>query len=141
MENFLQTKFKSEFKKLARFSTVGFIATCVHALIFTIAFQLFFIGSVMSNFIAFCIAVFFSYFGHSHFTFADQIKKENLGWHIRWRFIQTTLFGFLLNTFWAYFFVDYLNWNSIYYILALFTLTPAVSYLLNRYWVFNTPIA
>jgi putative flippase GtrA len=132
-----QTKIKYELHKIAKFSMVGFFTTCLHALLYTIAFQFYEIGSVVSNVLAFCISAIFSYLGHSSFSFSDQFHKEHLSWKVRWRYLQGLLLGFALNTFWAYFFVDFLHWHSIYYIVALFTLTPAISYCLNRCWVFN----
>lgn len=128
---------KNELIRIAKFGSVGLCGTCTHALVFFIIFTVFTIGSVIANFIAFCIALCVSYVGHTNFTFKDKVKDAKLGWDVRWRFFQTTFLGFILNMAWAYLFLEKWQWDISTFIIALFTLTPALAYLLNRFWVFN----
>lgn len=132
---------KREIIRMVKFSGIGMLGTCTHALVFLVLFNNLALDSIIANFGAFSVSLCVSYLGHTNFTFKDKVCHTKLGWEVRLRFFHATFLGFLLNMSWAYFFIELWDWDVSTYIVALFTLTPTLAYLLNRFWVFhNLPI-
>ena len=122
-------------KRLMKFASVGVIATLVHSLLYI--FFLNFIGlhDQLSNFSGFLFAFLVSYYGQRHWTFYDkEIESE----------IQTTLKFFVsslsslgLNAFWVYLTVDVLLQPPEHAVLGMMFITPAIIFLLLKFWVFT----
>lgn len=128
----------AEIKKIIKFGGIGFIATTVHACVFTFIYTFFLLNTVLSNIIAFIFALGISYAGHSYFTFRDQVSSTELNHALRLRFLLTALSGLVFNIFWAYLFIDVLHLNILFYSIGgLYILTPLSTYLLYRIWVYG----
>lgn len=129
---------KNELKRILKFSSIGFLCTTLHACIFTLVYEVIFANTLIANLIAFTIAFFASYLGHNLYTFRDKTQHARITHAHRLRFFLTTFSGLLLNIFWAYLFIDTLQWNIMYYnILGLYILTPLSAYLLHKLWVYR----
>lgn len=128
----------TEIKKILKFGGIGFVATTVHACVFTFFYEIFLFNTVLSNIIAFVFALGVSYVGHSYFTFHEQVSSAQLNHSLRLRFLLTALSGLVFNIFWAYLFIDILHLNILFYSVGgLYILTPLSAYLLYRLWVFD----
>lgn len=114
---------------IGRFAIVGVIATLTHLCV--AAFLLSLVPSmhaVVVNTIAFCVAVFVSYLGHSRFTF----KREGSAW----KYFLTSVMGLLINNsivIAAGFFIPY---KMLCIAIGTF-MAPAFVYLVSSRWVFQ----
>jgi putative flippase GtrA len=127
-----------EIKRLLKFSSVGLVSTTVHACVFSFVYEVYAIDTILSNIIAFFIALGVSYLGHNYFTFRDRTQHTKPDHALRIRFFLTALSGLMLNIFWAYLFIDIMQWNiMVYNIGGLYILTPLSAYLLHRIWVYG----
>ena len=118
-----------------RFALVGGAATLVHASVYAAIVAGTAIHPQLANIAGFVSALGISLFGHHHFTFRTGAGKRDLA-SASWRLVVTALLGYLLNAFFVYLVADALAADPRLPVVLMISVTPAVTYLINRGWVF-----
>lgn len=124
---------RSVLLQVARFGVVGVAATAVHSVVVISLVELRVLPPTPANVLAFCCALFVSYFGHYYWTFqsASQHRSTFL------RFSVAAATGFALN--YGIFFLIVDSWHA-HYLIALcvvFVVVPAVTFFMNKLWAFR----
>jgi putative flippase GtrA len=131
----MQSGLAQEFWRLARFSTVGVVATVVHIGVAMTAVAVVGVNPTIGAVIGFCAAFVVSYFGHFRFSFAvpgryrDYLLKFAVG----------SLVSFLLSTTAVWVATAILGIDYKPALIALAIIVPVSNYLMNRFWVFLQP--
>ena len=131
----MQSGLVEEFWRLARFSTVGAVATVVHIGVAMMVVAAAGANPTVGAAIGFVAAFTVSYFGHFRFSFAvpgryrDYIVK----------FAISSLASFLLSTTSVWVFTAILGIDYKPALVALAIIVPVCNYLMNRFWVFLHP--
>jgi putative flippase GtrA len=123
------------FWQLVRFGIGGLGVTLFSVLIYSAAAALLHIAPLAANAVSWCCGVVASYTVHSRWSFAAD-KREGESAMIA-RFLVVAIFAFLLNSFWVWLTTSFFKLPPLAPVPAMMFLTPLVSFLLNRYWVFE----
>ncbi|MEM1436749.1 MAG: GtrA family protein [Pseudomonadota bacterium] len=118
--------------RIVKFGAVGGAATLTHLLVFSIAMAM---GSTAleANTGAFCLALAVTFAGNRLWVFEVSIVQACM----LVRFAVTSAVGFALNSVFATLTVDTLKVAYLYALIPMATITPAVTFLGYRFWVFN----
>jgi putative flippase GtrA len=112
-----------------RFGVVGGMATLVHL---AVAWGLLAVWPELNllavNLLSFAVAVFVSYFGHMHFTFARRGRAH--------RFLLTALVGLLVNNGLLLLIANMTEWRYLAVVVATLA-APVVVFLMSKFWVFR----
>lgn len=119
--------------EFARFAAVGGLATLVHAAIYSVLLWVD-LDPQLANVGGFLSALGISLFGHHHFTFRAEGKRDLSS--SSWRLLVVAGFGYLLNAFFVYVVADVLKAAPGFAIAPMIAVTPLVTYAINRSWVF-----
>jgi len=88
----------------------------------------------LGNFLAYAVAVATGYALHSRWSFKGH-GTRSAGTGVR--FIVVSLISLGLNSFWVWLFTEGLDLSPAWPILPMLFVTPAVTFALNRQWVFR----
>lgn len=118
--------------EVVRFGITGILATLTHYLVLVASVELLGLSPVISNGLAFCVAVGVTYAGQSLWVF----KVSHHSWGQVRKFIFTAVAGFLANiglmaALHSGLSIDY----QIAFVIILI-IVPLCTYLANKYWVF-----
>jgi putative flippase GtrA len=121
--------------RVIKFIGVGGIATAIHGLIYS-GFLAADLGSAyIANTLAYVVAVLFSYVGQRYATFSDyDLVPSKLRFV---KFIGASLLGFTINSGWVFMVVDIFALSAYYSLLGIVGLTPVITFLLLKFWVFG----
>ncbi|MGZ2258112.1 GtrA family protein [Roseobacter sp. A03A-229] len=119
--------------QLARFASVGLIATLLHIGVAMICATLLAFAPHTANGAGFCAAVAFSYVGHGRFAFEADLQHS---FHAP-RFLTTALIGFALSSGITEVTVIWLGLPFAVGMAVVAVAVPATTYLLCRLWVFR----
>ncbi|WP_187276595.1 GtrA family protein [Parahaliea maris] len=119
--------------ELLRFAIVGAIATAVHVFFYLSLYPALVARATTANLVAFSLAVLVSYAGNSRWVFRDTTSSSTQ----LVKFIASALTGVTLNTFFAWYIVDYLKVSRYLSVVVMITTTPIVVFVLNKYFVFT----
>ncbi len=89
----------------------------------------------LGNIVGYAVAVVTGYLMHSRWSFRDQ-GGERTG-ATRLRFLVVSVVSYLLNSFWVWLATEPLGLDPAWPILPMLCITPAVTFVLNRQWVFR----
>ena len=89
----------------------------------------------LGNFLAYAVAMATGYFMHSRWSFRDHGGERTHATKVR--FVIVSLISYALNSFWVWLFTSALGLDPAWPILPMLFVTPAVTFLLNRQWVFR----
>ena len=89
----------------------------------------------LGNFLAYVVAMATGYVLHSSWSFRDHGAERTHGTKLR--FVTVSLVSYALNSFWVWLLYSYLDLHRAVPILPMLFVTPAVTFLLNRHWVFR----
>lgn len=89
----------------------------------------------LGNFLAYVVAMATGYVLHSQWSFRDHGAERTHG--TKFRFVTVSLVSYALNSFWVWLLYSYLDLHRAVPILPMLFVTPAVTFLLNRQWVFR----
>jgi putative flippase GtrA len=122
-------------RQLMRYAIAGFCVTQCAAFIYS-AIVLFrhvppLQANVMSTVCGWCAG----YVVHSRWSFAGGEARDE--YSTVGRFVLTSSFAFLVNTGWVWLLVSVLHLSPLAPVPMMMFVTPWVSFLLNRYWVFK----
>ena len=124
---------RNDFQGLARFGIVGLLATAIHVAIFSLSVEKFHITPVMATFPAFLTAMLASYRLNQTWTFA--VVGSHRSYLPKYALVATM--GLSLNVAITFIFVNILGHSYGIALVAAIATVPVVTYLLNRYWIFN----
>lgn len=116
-----------------KFGTVGGLATVVHLTLFVICIELAGMQPFWANFPAFAVAVVVGFTGHFLWTFRDGANSWKPAFM---KFAVTAILGLLLNSLIVYGMVDVLGLGYGYAAATMATLTPAVIFVVSKFWAF-----
>lgn len=121
-------------RELVVFGIVGVLATLVHyvsALLFVEGVGL---AELTANFLAYCLAVGVSYFGHAIFTFRAPVSKKGF-----LKFIVVSLTALALSQALLYT-LGRLGWFGFRInMLVVVCSIPVFSFVMNKFWVYRAP--
>lgn len=125
---------KASILELFRFAAVGGSSTLVHAAAYWLLLQAAIVTPQLANLSGYLCAVAFSFVLHKVWTFADQSKPTLRSVT---RYLTTSLAGFSVNAYWVHLVTVTLRSDAKYALLGIVFATPAISYVLMKYWVFR----
>jgi len=89
----------------------------------------------LGNFVAYVVAMATGYVMHSRWSFRDHGAERTHTTKVR--FVIVSLISYALNSFWVWLLYSHLDLHRAVPILPMLFITPAVTFLLNRQWVFR----
>ena len=89
----------------------------------------------LGNFLAYVIAVATGYFMHSRWSFKDHGAQRTHGTKLR--FAVVSVISYALNSLWVWLLFTHLQFGRAAPIPPMLFITPAVTFTLNRQWVFR----
>ena len=89
----------------------------------------------LGNLLAYVVAMATGYVMHSRWSFRDHGGERTHD--TKMRFLVVSLISYALNSFWVWLLFSYLHFDRAVPILPMLFVTPAVTFLLNRQWVFR----
>ena len=120
--------------EILRFGGVGALATGVH--VGTYLAMLSLLPPQAANAVGFLVSVSVSYVGHTWFSFAGSSKKTGTGRALAVRFAVVVALGYALNAFGVALVTQVLEWASRWAWMFIACMTPAITFLLLKYWVY-----
>jgi putative flippase GtrA len=89
----------------------------------------------LGNFLAYAVAMTTGYVMHSKWSFRGHGAERTHATKVR--FVIVSLVSYALNSFWVWLLFTHLEWGRGAPIVPMLFVTPAVTFLLNRQWVFR----
>ena len=89
----------------------------------------------LGNLLAYVVAMATGYWMHSRWSFRDHGGERTSTTRVR--FVIVSLISYALNSFWVWLATETFGLDPAWPILPMLFVTPAVTFLLNRQWVFR----
>ena len=121
--------------QLARFIISGATVTALGVAVYALVALVLRWHPQLGNLLAYVVAMATGYVMHSRWSFRDHGGERTHGTKVR--FVIVSLISYALNSFWVWLLTDALNLDPAWPILPMLFVTPAVTFLLNRQWVFR----
>ena len=121
--------------QLARFIVSGAFVTALGVGVYAVVALLLRWHPQLGNFLAYAVAMATGYVMHSRWSFRDHGAERTHATKVR--FIIVSLVSYALNSFWVWLATSALGLDPAWPILPMLFVTPAVTFLLNRHWVFR----
>jgi putative flippase GtrA len=121
--------------QLARFVVSGAFVTALGVGVYAIVALGFRWHPQLGNFLAYVVAMGTGYVMHSEWSFRGHGAERTHATKLR--FVGGSLIGFALNFFWVWLLFTRLHLGRGAPIVPMLFVTPAVTFSLNRYWVFR----
>jgi putative flippase GtrA len=121
--------------QLARFVISGALVTALGVAVYALVALLLRWNPQLGNFLAYVVAVATGYFMHSQWSFRGHGGERDHGTKLR--FAAVSLISYALNSFWVWLLYTRLDLGRAAPIVPMLFVTPAVTFVLNRQWVFR----
>jgi putative flippase GtrA len=121
--------------QLARFVVSGALVTALGVAVYAIVALLLRWNPQLGNFLAYVVAMAAGYMMHSRWSFRDHGSERTHS--TRARFLAVSLVSYALNSFWVWLLFSRLQLGRAAPIAPMLFVTPGVTFLLNRQWVFR----
>jgi putative flippase GtrA len=121
--------------QLARFVVSGALVTALGVAVYAIVALLLRWNPQLGNFLAYVVAMAAGYMMHSRWSFRDHGSERTHSTKVR--FLVVSLVSYALNTFWVWLLYSKLQLGRAAPIAPMLFVTPAVTFFLNRQWVFR----
>jgi len=121
--------------QLARFVVSGAFVTALGVGVYAIVALVLRWHPQLGNFLAYVVAVVTGYVMHSRWSFRGHGSERTHGTKVR--FAAVSLISYALNTLWVWLLFTRLHLGRAAPIAPMLFITPAVTFTLNRYWVFR----
>jgi len=121
--------------QLARFVVSGAIVTALGVGVYALVALVLRWHPQLGNFLAYVVAVATGYVMHSRWSFRDHGGERTHRTKVR--FVVVSLISYALNSFWVWLLYTKLHVGRAAPILPMLFVTPAVTFVLNRQWVFR----
>ena len=89
----------------------------------------------VGNILAYLVAMGTGYVMHSQWSFRGHGSERTHATKVR--FVIVSIISYALNSFWVWLLYSYLAWGRAAPIVPMLFVTPAVTFTLNRHWVFR----
>jgi putative flippase GtrA len=89
----------------------------------------------LGNVLAYVVAMASGYIMHSQWSFRGHGAERNHATRVR--FVIVSIISYALNSFWVWLLFTHLAWGRAAPIVPMLFVTPAVTFTLNRQWVFR----
>jgi putative flippase GtrA len=121
--------------QLMRFVVSGAFVTALGVAIYAIVALLLRWNPQLGNLLAYLVAMATGYLMHSQWSFRGHGGERTHA--TKFRFITVSLISYALNSFWVWLLYTYLQLGRGAPIVPMLFVTPAVTFVLNRQWVFR----
>jgi putative flippase GtrA len=121
--------------QLVRFVISGAFVTALGVAVYALVALVLRWHPQLGNLLAYLIAVGSGYLMHSRWSFRDHGGKRTRSTQIR--FVVVSLISYALNSFWVWLLFTHLEWGREAPIVPMLFVTPLVTFVLNRQWVFR----
>jgi putative flippase GtrA len=121
--------------QLVRFAITGAAVTALGVAVYALVALVLRWHPQLGNFLAYAVAMATGYLMHSRWSFRDHGAERTHA--TRLRFVIVSLISYALNSFWVWLLYSHLHWGPAAPIAPMLFVTPAVTFLLNRQWVFR----
>lgn len=125
-------------RQLVRYAIGGFCVTQAAALLYSFLAVYGHVNPLEANVLSTVCGVFAGYLVHNYWSFAGGAATRYAGKAAR--FAVTTLLAFVFNSFWVWLLVTSLHFSPLAPVPIMMLVTPWVSFLANRYWVFKAVV-
>ncbi|MBV9929532.1 MAG: GtrA family protein [Alphaproteobacteria bacterium] len=122
------------FAQLARYGIAGLGVTALSTAVYSAAAVLAGVAPMLANVCGYGVGLVAGYLVHSRWSFAARREEEAA---MVVRFVGATLCGFALNSFWVWLLTGPMHLPPLAPVPAMVGVTPLLSFLVNRYWVFR----
>jgi putative flippase GtrA len=122
------------FAQLVRYGIAGLGVTALSAAAYAAAAIAAGIPPMLANVCGYAVGLVAGYAVHSRWSFAADCASEAA---TVVRFVGATFCAFALNTMWVWLFTSLLRLPPLAPLPAMVAVTPLLSFLVNRYWVFR----
>lgn len=121
--------------QLARFAISGALVTALGVLVYAFIALVLRWHPQVGNFVAYVAAMAAGYMIHSRWSFRDHGGQRTHA--TRLRFLAVSVVSYALNSFWVWLLFSRLQLGRAAPIAPMLFVTPGVTFLLNRQWVFR----
>jgi putative flippase GtrA len=121
--------------QLVRFAITGAFVTALGVGVYALVALVLGWHPQIGNFLAYVTAVATGYVMHSSWSFKGHGGERTAGTKLR--FLTVSIVSYALNAFWVWLLYTRLDLGRAAPILPMLFVTPAVTFLLNRHWVFR----
>ena len=121
--------------QLLRFVISGAFVTALGVVVYAFVALVLLWHPQLGNFLAYAVAMATGYVVHSRWSFRDHGAERTHRTKVR--FVIVSLVSYALNSFWVWLLYTHLGLHRAVPILPMLFVTPAVTFLLNRQWVFR----
>ncbi len=135
MHSILPPERRAVIGQLARFIVSGATVTALGVGVYAVVALALRWHPQLGNFLAYVVAMATGYLMHSRWSFRDHGGERTHGTKVR--FIVVSLISYALNSFWVWLMTAALRLDPAWPILPMLFVTPGVTFLLNRQWVFR----
>jgi putative flippase GtrA len=119
--------------QMFRYGLIGIALAGLYAAIYWCGAVLIAMPAQLANSAGFAAALVAGYILHSRWSFRGHGQRGSWSWG---RFLVVNFVGYLMNCLWIWLIVDELSYSVALSILPIVTLTPIITFLLNRRWTF-----
>jgi len=120
--------------QLARFIVSGILVTALGVAVYGLFALALRWHPQLGNFLAYIIAMGTGYAMHSCWSFRNHGSRT---YATKVRFVMASLAGLVLNSFWVWLFTVVFRFSPVWPIAPMLFVTPAVTFFVNRHWVFR----
>ena len=121
--------------QLARFLVSGATVTALGVVVYAIVAIVFRWHPQVGNVLAYLVAMGTGYIMHSQWSFRGHGSERTHATKVR--FLMVSLISYALNSFWVWLLYTRFGLGRAAPIVPMLFVTPAVTFLLNRQWVFR----
>jgi putative flippase GtrA len=121
--------------QLARFVISGATVTALGVGVYALVALVLRWNPQLGNFLAYAVAMASGYVMHSQWSFRGHGGDRTSA--TKMRFIIVSVVSYALNSFWVWLLYSHLQWGRAAPIVPMLFVTPAVTFTLNRQWVFR----
>lgn len=132
----LQGAIPPVFEQVIRFGLVGGFVTLVGGAAYYIPATYYGVDPLLSNLFAYAVAMALGYVLHSTVSFKGHGSRDNTAKRTG-RFLIVSLVSLGLNSLWVWTLTDLLSGPTWWPLVPMLFVTPAVTFALNRQWVFG----
>ena len=122
------------FWQIVRYGVNGSIVTALYSAVFAALDSWTAAPPQICNFAGYIAALILGYFLHSRVTFRNHGNRDRAS---QIRFVIASIPSFMLNAFWTWLMTDMLKLPHWTVHVPIWLVTPAVIFVLNRWWVFR----
>jgi putative flippase GtrA len=124
------------FGQITRFVITGGIVTALGAIAYWVPATFMGVPPLLANFFGYLVAMVSGYVMHSRWSFKGHGNRDDPV-RTTTRFFIVSLASLALNSLWVWLFTGLLDGPTWWPLIPMVFVTPAVTFLLNRQWVFG----